>query len=131
MKKFTFNLEKILKLRSHAENDAKIELGRAVSALSRIENDVETVASAKKAAGEKRFSGGASLPFLHHYDNYMQRLEAEKERLLQEAAGAELAVEQSREVWLGARADLKVMENLKERKFAAYRRDTKSHSDGN
>jgi flagellar export protein FliJ len=127
MKKFTFSLEKILKLRSHTENDAKIELGRAVSSLSRIENDLETVAAARKTAGENRFSGGDSLPYLHDYDNYLQRLEAEKERLLQEAAVAELAVDQSREIWLDARAGLKVMENLKDRKFAAYRRDNSFH----
>jgi flagellar FliJ protein len=127
MKKFKFSLEKILKLRSHAENDAKIEMGRAVSALSRIENDLESVAAAQRSAGEKRFSGGDSLPYLHDYDNYLQRLEAEKERLLQEAAAAELAVEQSRDLWLDARAGLKVMENLKERKLAAYRRDSNIH----
>jgi flagellar FliJ protein len=124
MKKFTFSLEKILKLRLYAENEAKIELGRAVSSLSRIENDLEAVTAAQKSAGEKRFSGGDSLSSPRDYDNYLQRLEAEKERLLQEAAAAELAVEQSREVWLGARADIKVMENLKERKLAAYRRDS-------
>jgi flagellar FliJ protein len=127
MKKFTFRLEKILKLRSYAENDAKIELGRAIGTLSRIENDLEAVAAAQKSAGEKRFSGGDSLPYLHGYDNYLQRLESKKERLLQEAAVAELAVEKSRELWMDARAGLKVMENLKERKLAAYRHDSNFH----
>ncbi|MDR0383621.1 MAG: flagellar export protein FliJ [Spirochaetaceae bacterium] len=123
MKKFTFSLEKILKLRSHAENDAKIELGRAVSALSRIENGLEAVAAAQKSAGEERFSEGNSLSRALDYENYLQRLDAEKERLLQEAAAAELAVERSREAWLDARAGLKALENLKNRKFAAYRKE--------
>jgi flagellar export protein FliJ len=124
MKKFTFSLEKILKLRSHAENDAKMELGRAVSALSQIENGLESLAVERNTAAANRFSGGCSLPYLRQYDNYMQRLDVVRERLINDAAEASMALETARELWIEARAGLKVLENLKERKFAAYRKDS-------
>jgi flagellar export protein FliJ len=125
MKKFSFSLEKILKLRSHAENNAKIELGRAVSALSRIENRLLDIAASQKTAAGNRFSGGNDLPRLVAHENYMQRLEAEEERLLKDAAAASLEVEQARGLWVEARSGLKVMENLKERKLAAYRKESR------
>jgi flagellar export protein FliJ len=126
MKKFTFRLEKVLKLRSHAENDAKVELGRAVSALSQIENRLDAVAAAQKDAREKRFSGGMSSQYLYSYENYLQRLEVEKEQLLEEAAAAACEVEKARELWTEARAGLKVMENLKEKKYSAYRKESQT-----
>jgi flagellar FliJ protein len=124
MKKFTFSLEKVLKLRSHAENDAKIELGRAVSALSQIENRLVSLAAEQKTAKENRFSGGASLRYMYNYENYLQRLESEKEQLLKAAAAAEIEADNARELWTEARAGLKVMENLKDRKFTAYRKES-------
>ncbi|MDR2659799.1 MAG: flagellar export protein FliJ [Spirochaetaceae bacterium] len=123
MKKFTFRLEKVLKLRGHTENNAKLELGRAVSALSLIENKLEVLAVEQQKARENRFSGGSSLPYLREYDNYLQRLDAVKEQLLKDAAEASIALEAAREIWIEARAGLKVMENLKERKFTAYRKE--------
>ncbi|MDR2795115.1 MAG: flagellar export protein FliJ [Spirochaetaceae bacterium] len=125
MKKFSFRLEKVLKLRQHAENDAKVELGHAVSSLSRIENKLDAVAAARKNAGEHRFSGGNSLPYMHSYENYLRRLETEKEQLLKEAAAAALEAERARELWTEARAGLKVMENLKEKKYEAYRKESR------
>jgi flagellar export protein FliJ len=124
MKKFMFRLEKILKLRSHEENDSRAELGRAVSDLSQIENRLDDVAAAQKTTGEKRFSGAMSVQRLYNYENYLQRLEAEKEQLLKEAAAAAAEVEKARELWAEARAGLKVMENLREKKYAAYRKES-------
>ncbi|MDR0409771.1 MAG: flagellar export protein FliJ [Spirochaetaceae bacterium] len=123
MKKFTFSLEKILKLRGHAENSAKTELGRAVSALSQIENKLASLAIERKSVMEKRFSGGNNMPYIHLYDKYEQRLDAVKEQLIKDAAEASLAVEEARELWIEARAGLKALENLKERKFASYRKE--------
>jgi flagellar FliJ protein len=124
MKKFTFSLEKILKLRSYAENDAKIELGKALGALSQVEKRLRDLASEQNSAAENRFSGGNSLPYMTTHENYLQRLEAEKEQLIKAAAAAELEAENARILWTGARAELKVMENLKDRKFAAYRKES-------
>ncbi|MDR0663036.1 MAG: flagellar export protein FliJ [Spirochaetaceae bacterium] len=125
MKKFAFNLEKILKLRSHAENDAKIGLGKALAGLSLLENRLSAVAVEQKNAAENRFSGGSSLPYMYTHENYLQRLEAEKEQLLKAAAAAELEVENARGLWTEAKADLKVMENLKDRKLASYRKESR------
>jgi flagellar FliJ protein len=124
VKRFAFRLEKVLKLRSHAENDAKADLGRAVSALSLVERRLDAVAAERQSAAERRFADGSSVPRMQIYENYIARLEAKKEELLKKAAAAALEVERTRELWTEARAGLKVMENLKNRKRSAYRKES-------
>jgi flagellar FliJ protein len=121
VKKFRFRLEKALKMREWAEGEAKIELGRAVGELSALEKSVKANALARNAAGERRFTGGDALNMV--YENYLARLESEKEALLKKTAEAESKVEAARTVWTDAKAALKTMENLKERRFKEYRKD--------
>ncbi|GMO36169.1 MAG: hypothetical protein Ta2F_12080 [Termitinemataceae bacterium] len=130
MKKFKFGLQKILKLREWSENDAKLELGRSVSALNEIENNLKIVAEKKIEASANQFSSEtagtenvvAAVDF-RTYANYLQYLETEKEHLLQEAAKAEAEVEVKREIWTEAKSGVKVMENLKDRRFTEYKKD--------
>jgi len=57
MKQFAFALEKILELRKHYEQEAKIELGRAISVLTEIENNIKINAVLRSQAAEQRFTG--------------------------------------------------------------------------
>ena len=132
MKRFNFNLEKVLRLRKFKEEQAKIELGQAIGVLSGIENDINNTALARSKASQQRFNTvntetGASV---HSYDpnnmfmwdNYINRLDFETEQLLKKAAEAELVVEEKRNIYLDASRELKVMEKLKEKREEEYRR---------
>jgi flagellar FliJ protein len=57
------------------------------------------------------------------WDSYILRLEQEAERLTEEAAQAELVVEEKRNLYLEASRELKVMEKLKEKRAAEYRKE--------
>ncbi|MCL2191762.1 MAG: hypothetical protein FWB78_00005, partial [Treponema sp.] len=57
MKRFRFNLEKVLELRQYREEEAKIELGKAISILTEIENRIKQNAAAQIHASKERFSG--------------------------------------------------------------------------
>ena len=127
MKRFRFNLEKVLKLRQYREEEAKIELGKAIGVLAEIENRIRQNAASRVRAGEERFSGlsgagGAVSMFA--WEGYILRLEREAERLLEEAAQAELAVEEKRKLYIEASRELKVMEKLREKRAAEYRKET-------
>ncbi|AEF83437.1 flagellar export protein FliJ [Leadbettera azotonutricia] len=123
MKRFSFNLEKVLTLRKFAEQEAKIELGRAVGVLSEIERHIVSVAQERFIAASNQFSPENSAAMIQQYMFYLLRLDATRDQLLKDAAQAELKVEQAREVFLEASRDRKVLDKLKEKRAAEYRKE--------
>jgi len=133
VKRFKFGLEKVLKLRQHNENEARVELGRAIGVLAGIENEIKRNAETRANAIRERFTGitsdnasgtgyGGSLS-MHAWDAYINRLEQEAVRLTEEAARAETVVEEKRNLYIEASRELKVMENLKERREKEHRKE--------
>ena len=128
MKRFKFGLEKVLKLRQHHEHEARVELGRAIGVLSGIENQIKKNAVSRNEAVQERFTGINSgsqdgLQSMRAWDAYINRLERETERLMEEAAQAEVVVEEKRQLYVEASHELKVMENLKERREKEHRKE--------
>ena len=137
MKRFKFNLEKVLELRQYREEEAKNELGRAISVLTAIENNIKQNALVHSQAVHQRFTGlgdtdgdpavsmtaGTAAASMLAWDTYILRLEQEAERLMEEAAKAEMVVEEKRNLYLEASRELKVMENLKEKREKEYRKE--------
>ncbi|GHU93032.1 hypothetical protein FACS189479_03590 [Spirochaetia bacterium] len=123
MKRFSFSLEKILDLRKHREQEAEIELGRAIGELTEIENKIKTLALEKTKAARERFSSNNTSIEIQSYDFYIMRLDQTRDRLLEEAAKAELKVEAARTIYLEASRDRKVFDKLKEKQGAEYRRE--------
>jgi len=128
VKRFSFNLEKVLELRQYREQEAKNELGRAISILTAIENNIKQNALVHSRAVHERFTGinaaenNGALSMLA-WDNYILRLEQEAQRLMEEAAQAELVVEEKRNLYLEASRELKVMEKLREKREKEYRKE--------
>jgi len=128
VKRFNFNLEKVLELRQYREQEAKNELGRAISILNAIENNIKQNALVHSRAVQERFTGINSaenngILSMLAWDNYILRLEQEAQRLMEEAAQAELVVEEKRAQYLEASRELKVMEKLKEKREKEYRKE--------
>ena len=122
MKRFRFNLEKILSLRANREHETELELGRAAGALSALENDLHGVAEAKHGAAALRFAQGRGMNEILSYELYIRRLDQTRDRLLERAAQAELAVEEARVAYLEASRDRKILDKLKERRKKEYRK---------
>ena len=140
MKRFTFALEKVLELRKFYEQEAKIELGRAISVLTEIESNIKRNAALRNQATVQRFSGicatesggaiedgdtndtdnSGALAMLA-WDNYILRLEQEARLLAEDAAHAEAVVEEKRGLYMEASRELKVMEKLKEKRQKEYK----------
>ena len=128
MKRFKFSLEKVLKLRQHNEHEARVELGRAIGVLAGIENEIKRNAATRAGAIQERFAGitegdGASSLSMHAWDAYIHRLELEADRLTEDAARAETEVDEKRGLYIEASRELKVMENLKERREKEHRKE--------
>ncbi|MDR3302335.1 MAG: flagellar export protein FliJ [Spirochaetaceae bacterium] len=122
MKKFSFRLEKVLKMRAWSEGEARNNLGRAVGELSSIEQAIAENVLARGAAAAERWTEFNTLNMMR-YENYLKRLDDEKDDLKTKAAEAELKVEASRTAWMQAKADLKTLETLKDRRHHEYRQE--------
>jgi len=122
MRRFTFKLEKILKLRENREHETELELGRAVGALSALELRIRQVVEEQAVAIQNRFSSRNDFTQMLSYELYILRLEQTKAKLFEDAARAELEVEKARQIYLEASRDRKVISKLKERQEQEYRR---------
>ncbi|MDR1176290.1 MAG: flagellar export protein FliJ [Treponema sp.] len=121
MRRFQFNLEKVLKFRKYRERETEIELGRAIGALTIIQNSLKENAANHNQAAEERFVQ-TDIRDIQYYDLYVRRLEIEKEKLLREAAQAALVIEEKRAVYLEASRDRKVLDKLREKREKEYRK---------
>jgi flagellar FliJ protein len=121
MKRFHFDLEKILEIRAYREKEAETALGRAVGALTALEQEIKSAAVSRSQAASRRFASGNGINGIRQYELYIQRLDAERDRLFKEAAEAELKVEAARQVFLEASRDRKVLDKLREKRRREYR----------
>ena len=123
MKPFTFSLEKVLNLRKYREDEAKAELGRAISVLAEIEQRIRAFGQERARAASEQFSAGNSIVQIQQYTFYLLRLDNTVEQLQKEAVLAELKVEEARGAFLEASRERKVLDKLKEKRQKEYRKE--------
>jgi len=120
MKRFEFNLQKILNLSEFKENECKNALGRAISILAEIENKIKETAVKRHNAASQRFTDPLQMPV---WDNYIIRLDKQAQDLTEQAAKAEIVVEEKRAEYLEAYKELKAVEKLKEKRLVEYKKE--------
>jgi flagellar FliJ protein len=121
MKRFNFSLQRLLELREHREQEAKIELGKAIGALAVIEQRLDAVSMERARAMTDRYSH--NMDSFRNYDLYIRRLEQTTEKLQKEAALAELEVNEKRDLFIEASRDRKVLDKVKERRKQEHRKE--------
>ena len=132
VKRFQFSLQKLLNLRGFEENKARVELGKAVSEVERLNLSIRENARLRIAAPQsavvtkgdsaavRRVMDTASLLTLEHYT---ARLDFERDRLLESLAAAEKAAQEKRGVYVEVARKLKILENLKDKKASEWKKD--------
>jgi flagellar FliJ protein len=120
MKAFSFGLEKVLNLRKFYEDEAKIELGRAIGVLADLESRLFAVGRERVRAAAAQFAPGNNAAMIQQYMFYILRLDNLQEQLLQEITVAEMKVEQAREAFLEASKERKVLDKLKDKQQKEY-----------
>ena len=123
MKSFAFNLEKILDLKEYNEDEAKIELGRAIGILTDLENRILVLGRERIRAAAAQFSPGNNAALIQQYMFYIIRLDNTKERLVKEAALAEIKVEEARQAYIEASRERNVLDKLKEKRQKEYKKE--------
>lgn len=121
MKRFRFNLDKLLELRRYYERQAELELAKAMGELQGIQDRLQKLAEERAEAAAERFRPGHSVVQIQATDLYILRLDKTRDALLEAAARAELAVEEKRQAYIEASRDRKVLDKLKEKRLREYR----------
>jgi flagellar FliJ protein len=122
MKRFHFALQRVLELREYAEQEAKLELGRAVGELSMIEQRIASITEERSRAMGARFAPGNSFAEMEQYERYITRLEQTRDKLLMDAARAELVVAEKRDAFMEASRERKALDKLRDRRLGDYKK---------
>ena len=123
MKRFSFDLEKLLELRRYRERETEVELTRAVGILAELERRIRSLAEELAAAQREEFALGRDIKEIQSYERYITRLISTRDALLEEAAKAELEVEKARAAYTVAARDRKVVDKLKEKRLRTYKKE--------
>jgi flagellar FliJ protein len=123
MKRFRFNLEKVLELRRYEERRWELKLGevtgRCVSINRRIKERTE---DRRRIFEQRRLGGSEGFADFRAADRYAERMDQERQRLSRELESCEREREEVRQGFLEASRRRKVIERLKERKEQHYYR---------
>lgn len=128
MKKFEFPLDKVLSVRKYKNDEAEIELGKAVSRLEVLEGELNNIAVLYSEIPLK-YSGLSDINDLSQLENYILFLNTKKEDLLKQITAAKLVVEEKRKLYIEAHKELKVLENLKEKALNEYKKNVTREQD--
>lgn len=128
MKKFEFPLDKVLSVRKYKNDEAEIELGKAVSRLEVLEGELNNIAVLYSEIPLK-YSGLSDINDLSQLENYTLFLNTKKEDLLKRITAAKLVVEEKRKLYIEAHKELKVLENLKEKAMNEYKKNVTREQD--
>ena len=128
MKRFDFRLQKVLDLREFERKQAESELGRAVAHETQLQQSLATVAEQRvqtvHAADTMR-----DLHALYNASRYFMLLDQRKEQLLEELTQAQLVTEEKRGIMREAMKKQKVLEQLKDKRYAAWKKDAQKAED--
>jgi len=120
MKKFKFNLENVLQIKKYNEEECKLALGMAIGLLNEIENKIKQIAIKRHRAEVEKLKDPIQMT---NWNNYIVRLEHETEKLMEEAARAEIVVEEKRTLYMEAFKELRAMEKIKEKREKEYKKE--------
>ncbi len=124
MKKFVFELEQLLNLRKYEQDQAQIELGKAVQVEQRIQAGLDSLAQRYVAA--KRLSEGQSdFGAISQTQQFFQFIKQEQERLMSDMAKAKIVTDEKRGLFNVAMQKHESIKKLKERQFAAFKDEQK------
>ena len=124
MKKFVFELEQLLNLRKYEQDQAQIELGKAVQVEQQIQDVLDTLAQ-QYVATKKITSGQTDFAAIAKTQQFYQFIKQQQEKLMNDMAKAKLVTEEKRALFNAAMQKHESLKKLKERQFAIFKEEQK------
>ena len=120
MKKFVFELQKVLEFRDFEKQQAEGELAKAISVETEINDNLKKIAQ-NYAAVKAQMKGSLNFQDMMAQSQYNNLLEYQKEELLKQLAQAKLVTEQKRAVLRECMKKTTALEKLKEKQLAEWK----------
>jgi len=124
VKKFKFELEKILEYRDFEKQQAEGELAKALAVETEIQNNLKKIAE-QYAALDKYMSGSLDFSDMVSMSQNKNLLNYQKEELLKQLVQAKLVSDQKREVLKECMKKTTALEKMKEIQLAQYKEEVK------
>ncbi len=115
MKKFSFELEKILEFRNFEKQEAEAELAKALSKENEIKSNLEMIAK-QMIISNQSVDKSCSFDDVIAQSRYNNLLNHQKEELLQELTQANLITEEKRSVLAECMKKTVALEKMKEKR---------------
>ncbi len=120
MKKFVFELEKVLEYRNFEKQQAEGELAKALAVETQINENLKAIAQ-NYAAVKAQMKGSLNFQDVMAQSQYNNLLEYQKEELLKQLAQAKLVSEQKREVLRECMKKTTALEKLREKQLEDWK----------
>ena len=120
MKKFVFELEKLLDLRKYEQDQAQIELGKAVQAEQQIQDGLDALAQ-QYVATKKLSRGQTDFGEIARAQQFYQFIKQQQEKLMSDMAQAKIVTEEKRALFNAAMQKRESLKKLKERQFEIFK----------
>ena len=124
MKKFSFDLEKILEFRDFEKKQAEAELAKALSVETEIQNSLNAIAS-QFASLKNYMKGSLDFSDMVSMSQNTSLLNFQKEELLKQLSQAKIVSEQKRDVLRECMKKTNALEKMKELQLASYKEELK------
>ena len=122
MRRFRFNLEKLLELRAFYERKAEMVMAEKAGKCALLDSELREVAFSRVKTGREMFSSGRDLADYRAAEQYIVRLDRDRDRLVDELARAELEREAARAAYIEKHMARESIEKIKDRRQAEYYR---------
>lgn len=120
MKKFTFELEKVLEFRNFEKQQAEGELSKALAVETQINENLKIIAS-QYASLKNTMKGNLNIEDVMSQSQYNNLLEYQKEELLKKLAEAKLVTEKKRAVLRECMKKTTALEKLRDQQMEEYK----------
>jgi len=124
VKKFKFELEKILEFRDFEKQQAEGELAKALAVETEIQNNLKKIAE-QYAALDKYMSGSLDFNDMVSMSRNKSLLNYQKEELLKQLAQAKLVSEEKRKILQECMKKTSALEKMKEIQLSQYKEELK------
>ncbi len=119
MKKFKFDLQEILDYRKYEEQQAQIELGKALALENEIQENLNTIAR-QYAELNASMKNSRNFEDILAQNRNINLLNYQKEELLEQLAAAKIETEEKRQVLQEIMKKTTSLEKVREQKAAEY-----------
>lgn len=120
MAKFSFELQEVLDFRNFEQDQAQVELGKALAVENEINQNLNKIAM-QYASLKQQLKGETDFSVVINNAKFKNLLDYQKEELLKQLAQAKLVTEEKRQILQECMKKTTALEKLKEQQYEDFK----------